>query len=188
VAINWRIWSRKFHRWGAIVIAIPFLLVILTGILLQLKKEWSWVQPPTQRGVSKKPTITLEAMLQAARTQAEAGISEWNDVDRLDVQPGKGVVKVQGKNRWEVQVDLETGAVLQVGYRRSDLIEALHDGSWFHDNAKLWVFLPVAGVVLGLWFSGVYLFYLPYSVKHARKQREQAALNAKFPSNPPAQP
>lgn len=31
--------NRVFHRWGAIVVAIPVLLVILTGSLLLLKKE-----------------------------------------------------------------------------------------------------------------------------------------------------
>ena len=44
-AFNPRLLSRKAHRWGAIAVALPFLVVIATGILLQLKKNWSWVQP-----------------------------------------------------------------------------------------------------------------------------------------------
>ena len=101
MAINWRIWTRKCHRWGAILIALPFLLVILTGVLLQLKKQWSWVQPPTQRGQGKMPTITLETMLEAARSQPEVGVQGWDDVDRLDVQPSRGIAKVQARSRWE---------------------------------------------------------------------------------------
>ncbi len=93
----------------------------------------------------------------------------WKDVDRLDVRPGQGVIKVQCKNRWEVQVDAASGEVLQVEYRRSDLIESLHDGSFFSDPAKLWVFLPCAVVVLGLWVTGVYLFCLPWAVRWSRK-------------------
>lgn len=166
--INWRIWTRKCHRWGAILIALPFLLVLITGLLLQLKKEWSWVQPPTMRGKGKTPTISLEAMLEAARSRPEVGVQSWDDVERIDVQPGRGVAKIQAHSRWEIQVDLKTGEVLQVAYRRSDLIESLHDGSWFHDSAKLWVFLPVAVVVLGLWGTGIYLFFLPYAVRWSR--------------------
>jgi uncharacterized iron-regulated membrane protein len=45
---NPRILSRKLHRWGALSIAMPFLLVLLTGLLLQVKKQVPWVQPPEQ--------------------------------------------------------------------------------------------------------------------------------------------
>lgn len=32
-------WNRKLHRWGAILIALPLLVVIGSGVLLQLKQE-----------------------------------------------------------------------------------------------------------------------------------------------------
>jgi membrane protein YdbS with pleckstrin-like domain len=67
-----------------------------------------------------------------------------------------------------MQVDLQTGESLHVAYRRSDLIESLHDGSWFHDRAKMWIFLPAAVIVLILWLTGMYLFVLPYSVRFSR--------------------
>lgn len=175
MAINWRIWTRKCHRWGAILVAVPFVLVIVTGALLQLKKEWSWVQPPSARGQGTTPAIAMEALLKAARSRPEIGVQSWDDVDRIDIQPNRGIAKVQARSRWEVQVDLTTGEVLQVAYRRSDLIESLHDGSWFHDRVKLWVFLPVAVVVLGLWLTGIYLFFLPYAVRWSRRRQKRAA-------------
>jgi uncharacterized iron-regulated membrane protein len=170
MTINWRVWMRKGHRWGAILVALPFLLVIVTGLLLQVKKEWPWVQPPSQRGKGKVPTISLEAILEAAKSRPEAGVQSWSDIDRLDVQPRRGIVKVRARSGWEVQVDLQTAEVLQVAYRRSDLIESLHDGSWFGDGVKLWVFLPAAVVVLGLWVTGIYLFFLPWAVKWSRRR------------------
>jgi hypothetical protein len=171
VPINWRIWTRKSHRWGAIAIAVPFLVVIGTGILLQLKKDWSWVQPPAARGTGKAPQVSFDVILEAARSVPEAGINSWDDVDRLDVRPDRGLVKVQAKNGWEVQVDSGTGKVLQTEYRRSDTIEAIHDGSWFHDRVKLWIFLPMAFIVLGLWVTGMYLFFLPLVVKWSRRRQ-----------------
>ena len=108
----------------------------------------------------------------------EAGINSWDDVDRLDVRPDRGLVKVQAKNGWEVQVDTGTGKVLQTEYRRSDTIEAIHDGSWFHDRVKLWIFLPMAFIVLGLWVTGMYLFFLPLLVKWSRRRQR-----AKRPAN-----
>ena len=59
--------------------------------------------------------------------------------------------------------------MLQASYRRSDLIESIHDGSFFADAAKLWVFLPAALILLGLWISGVYLWLLPHLVRRRRR-------------------
>lgn len=154
--------NRKFHRVGAIIIALPLLVVIVSGLLLQVKKEFTWIQPPTAKGSSKGISVTFEQILETAKTVPEAEITSWKNVNRLDVRPSKGIVKVRSHNSWEVQIDTKTLDVLHVQYRRSDIIEALHDGSWFHDKAKLWVFLPAAIIFLMLWFTGVYMYFLPY--------------------------
>jgi uncharacterized iron-regulated membrane protein len=169
--INFRILNRKLHRWGSVAVALPFLLVLVTGVLLQVKKQVAWVQPPEIRTENRIPQVTMEQVLGLAKSVPEAKVAEWSDIDRLDVRPSKGLLKVITNSRWELQVDLKTGALLQSTYRRSDLIESLHDGSWFHDKVKLLVFLPVAVVVLGLWGTGLYLFALPYLT---RRRREMA--------------
>lgn len=162
---------RKIHRWGGALIALPFLLVLITGLILQVKKEVDWVQPPSQTGVSTIPTISFDDILSASKTVPEAKIQSWQDIDRLDVRPDKGIVKVRANNRWEIQIDTETSEILQVAYRRSELLESLHDGSWFHNSAKLWVFLPSGIVVTVLWITGIYLFFIPYFAK--RKNRKK---------------
>lgn len=163
--------NRKIHRWGAILTAAPMLVVIATGVFLQLKKDWGWVQPPTVRGSTQELALSFDEVLEAVRAVPEAEIAGWDDVDRLDVRPGKGMLKVRANNRWEVQLDAADGSVLQVAYRRSDLIESLHDGSWFDDRAKLWIFLPTAFVALVLWFTGMYLWLLPHLVRRRRKRK-----------------
>ena len=165
MAKNWNWWSRKLHRWGAILTLLPMLLVIISGLLLQVKKQVTWVQPKTVSGAAKgePPVADWRSILDAASGVKEAEISSWDDVDRLDVRPGKGVVKVQSKNSWEVQVDLSNAEVLTFNFRRSDWIEGLHDGSYFSDHAKLWVFLPNGLILLGLWGTGLWLLYLPFS-------------------------
>ena len=76
-------------------------------------------------------------MLATSRLQTEAQISDWTDIDRIDLRPGKSVAKVRAKSGWEIQIDTGTGDVLHVAYRRSDLIESIHDGSFFADRVKL---------------------------------------------------
>ena len=126
---------------------------------------------PTQQGSTTEPGLSFDRILEVARTVPEAGIRSWDDIDRLDVRPSDGMLKVRAKSRWEIQLDAKTGAILQVAYRRSDLIESLHDGTFFHDKAKLWVLLPNAIVLLGMWHTGIYLFLLPYRARRRRRLR-----------------
>ena len=89
------------------------------------------------------------------------------------------MLKIRAKNRWEIQLDTNTGAILQVAYRRSDLIESLHDGTFFHDKVKLWVLLPNAVVLLGMWLTGIYLFVLPYSARRKRRRKARATTGSR---------
>ncbi|MEZ6017689.1 MAG: PepSY domain-containing protein [Planctomycetota bacterium] len=163
-------WSRKAHRVGALVSALPVLVVIVSGLLLQLKKEWSWVQPPTKRGAEARLAASWEDILTSVRSVAAAEVASYADIARIDAQPKRGLLKVQCTNGYEVQLDGVSAEVLAVAYRRSDVIEALHDGSWFHDRAKLWLFLPSALILLGLWVTGVHLWLVPHLVRRRRRK------------------
>ncbi len=161
--------NRKVHYWASFAVAVPILIVIVSGIMLQTKKQFVWIQPVEQRGASKTPTISLPEVLEISKTVAEAEIKTWDDINRLDVRPSRGMLKVRANNNWEIQIDTATGAILQTAYRRSDVIETIHDGSFFHDAVKMWIFLPAGLILLLLWVTGIYLFALPYLVKRRRK-------------------
>ena len=168
--LNWNKWTRKTHYWSSFIILLPVSIIIITGIFLQLKKDVVWIQPETTTGqISNDPSISFEQILATAKTIKKAEISSWEDIDRLDVRIEKGIVKVRSNNRWEIQIDTHSGEVTQVTYRRSDLIEQIHDGSWFHDKVKLWIFLPSGITLFVLWITGFYMVLSPYIVKWRRK-------------------
>ena len=163
---NWSKWTRKTHYWGSFIIILPISIVITTGLLLQLKKEIKWIQPLTQNGkISNNPSISFDDILSAVKTADKTNIQTWEDIDRLDVRIDKGIVKVRGKNHWEVQIDTKTKEVLQIAYRRSDIIEKLHDGSWFTDKVKFLIFLPSGIILFILWLTGIYMTIVPYAIK-----------------------
>lgn len=169
--MKFTILNRKVHYWGSVIITIPLLIVIATGILLLLKKESGWIQPPSATGVAGTvPQLSFQQLVQAAKGVDRAEINDWNDIKRIDIQPGKGMAKVVSNNNYEVQVDTQTGQVLQVAFRRSDIIEALHDGSYFHNSVKYLVSLPTAIILFVLLISGVILFIQPYWAKARRKR------------------
>ena len=161
--------SRSLHLWLSLVIFIPVIIVIGSGLLLQVKKEFDWIQPPTQKAPNAYPTLSFERILQSASTVAEANIVTWEDIDRLDVRPNKGIIKVRGKNHWEIQLDAQSGDVLQVAYRRTDTIEAIHDGSWFFEGAKLWLFLPAAILLFVLWITGLVMLFTTLKSKYRKR-------------------
>jgi uncharacterized iron-regulated membrane protein len=169
----YRILNRRIHYWASFIVALPLLVMIASGLLLQAKKQWAWVQPAEHRGTGSVPVIDLEEMLAAVKRVPNLGVRSWDDINRLDVRPGRGVVKVWLNSGWEVQVDLGTGAVLQTAYRRSDLIETIHDGSFFGgDWTKLGLFLPAGIILLLLWFTGMWMWWITFIAKWRRAHRK----------------
>lgn len=151
---------RKLHFWGALLIAVPLLVVIVSGLFLQVKKEVEWIQPSSVRGSGLTEELTLNQLYLSASQVKLLEINAWQDIDRIDIRPDKKIAKVRSQNGYEAQLDLASGEVLKVAKRRSDIIEQLHDGSWFHPGAKLWLFLPVAIGLLLLWISGAYMLFV----------------------------
>ncbi|MCU0715349.1 MAG: PepSY domain-containing protein [Pirellula sp.] len=175
--------NRRIHYWGTLAVAIPLFIVMTTGILLQLKKEIPWVQPSERKGNGKVPTVTFEEMF--VKIQSEPGFEHltWEDVKRIDVRPSKGIAKWTLSGDWEFQVDSETAQVLQSAIRRSDWIEAMHDGSYFGgDAAKYGVFLPAALALALMWGSGLWMFWQPIQAKRRKRlARAKSQMNTTTP-------
>ena len=163
---------RKIHHWGSLIIMVQMGLVIGAGLLLSIKKEIDWIQPPTVKGSEHGvvPQMSVDELFAVAKKTPELGLTDWRDLSRVDIKPGKGVVKFVSVNNWEAQIDTATGEVLQVAFRRSDIIESLHDGSFFADWVKLYIFFPSGIILMTLWGTGIYLFFLPH-LKKMQKRR-----------------
>ncbi len=169
--------NRKIHYWLSLWLALPMALIAATGLLLQFKKSLHWVQPVEQRRELRLPLAEWPHLLRAAKSDASLGIESWNDVERVELRPSKGLIKLIAANGREAQFDAHTGALLQVAVRRSDTIEALHDGSYFGDTVKFgWFATSALGLLLAT-LSGIWLFIEPYVAKARRRRlaREAAA-------------
>lgn len=170
---------RQIHYWTSLPLLVTVFIIAATGSILALKKNFAVLQPPTQSGSAPgnlhRPVSDLVAAV--SRVPGHGGIG-WQDVDRIDIRPGAGVAKVILHSRTEVQVDLATGRVLQVGYRTSDLLETIHDFSILGGWSK-YVFSFGSGIaLLAMAATGAYLFLLPML---ARRQRRRAKAGLKPP-------
>jgi hypothetical protein len=173
--VNPNLATRRTHYWASALFALPLIVIIGSGLLLQVKKQWSWVQPPEQRQATTDHPVSLDSLLRSATGAAGVTIRGWNSIDRVDVRPAKGIAKLTTADGWEVQLELATGRVLQTAYRRSDLIESLHDGSYFAgDWTKLGLFLPTGVVLAAMWGTGLWMFWLPFSVRRRRRSAAES--------------
>tara|TARA_Y100001978_G_scaffold46007_1_gene41041 strand:+ start:643 stop:1071 length:429 start_codon:yes stop_codon:yes gene_type:complete len=134
--------------------------MVSSGIMLQLKKQSNWVQPNVEITSSSKP-VMLQAYLDAAKSVEEANVFSWEDIERIDIRPNKGIAKLKSKNNWEIQIDIETAEIYAKNFRRSDIIESIHDGSFFSEVVKYGWFLPSGILLLILSLSGIYMFFIP---------------------------
>jgi uncharacterized iron-regulated membrane protein len=165
------------HKWIGIFAAILVANTTITGFMLLIKKKVEWIQPAEHKGVEPGVlTVTFDQMLEAVKANAEMGVSSWDDVDRIDVRPGKGMAKVRNNHFWEAQVDLRTGEVMSVDFRRSDFIETIHDGSFFGEAVHGWLMPAYTICLLYLAVSGLIMWIEPMLRKRRRKKRQAAAV------------
>jgi uncharacterized iron-regulated membrane protein len=171
---------RSYHTYVGLTLAILICISALTGILLALKKEFSVLQTPTQEGSTQNlsewlPVADLVELATAALIAAHPEEEGMLTIDRLDVRPSNGVVKVLFKERWwEVQVDGKTGEVKAISKRTSDWIEAIHDGSIISDTFKLISMNAVGWGLLFMTLSGIWLWYGPKVIRARKKGRQGA--------------
>lgn len=164
--------TRPLHRYVGVPLTVLILVSAVTGTVLAWKKNSATLQPPTQTGASTdlvdwRPWSEVEAAaVQGLAAHLGGSGDPVPEVDRYDVRPGDGIVKVQFQpGNWEVQVDPTTLRVHWVARRHSDWIETVHDLSIISDLFKLVTMnaLGVGLVVLSL--SGLWLWYGPRWVR-----------------------
>jgi hypothetical protein len=128
---------RQFRRIHKIMgISLIFFIVILSfiGILLGWKKHSGGkILADTQTGINNHPEVwlSIDSLLKVAHTYATSKLNmDHPEVDRIEVRPSKGVLKISFKNAYDgLQIDCTNGKVLLVEKRYSDMIEQIHDGS-----------------------------------------------------------
>lgn len=164
------------HKWTGLSLGLVFLVTAITGLLLLWKKEFSYLQPPTQRGTAAplEDFLPMDEVWSAVQAHDHPDFRTPDDIDRIDVRPDKHVYKVRSRhNDTEIQIDAATGRVLSVETRRSDFLERIHDGSWISDDVKVFVMPVIALGLVFLVFSGTWIWMHP-KIRRARKRKAHA--------------
>lgn len=168
--------SRKIHRLTGLSLFVFFAIVSITTILLGWKKDSAgYLLAETAKGSST--TLSTWLPLDTLSSLAENAINEELGtnlkMDRMDVREQNGIVKVSFKDSyWGVQLDGTTGETLNIGLRRSDFIEDVHDGSildtFFNTGTEILklIYTSIMGISLLIFtLTGFWLWYGPKRMK-----------------------
>ncbi len=156
--------ARQTHKWTGIILSLFIVLSAVSGFLLLQKKNSTWLQPPTLQGVAGDidDLITIPELFSIVLSENHSDFQSVSDIDRVDFRPQKHIFKVCSiLNNSEVQVDAITGEILSQNIRRSDLIENIHDGSFFGETFYQILMPLVTAGLLWLVISGLIIWLRP---------------------------
>ncbi len=142
---------RKLHGYVALVILMPLLLTALTGIILQLRDQFEWIQPAPvkSQAVTGTPLLTLGEIIERFKDQG---------LEQIIYKPAKGSLVVRLQSDTEVHLHPQTGAVLKQATRRTTFLIELHQGSWLGKFGQYGVHVTTGLGLLFLIVSGVVIY------------------------------
>jgi hypothetical protein len=152
--------SYYLHLWGGVVATVSLVVIAVTGVLLNHKRPLGLMPDvpgvadalPSALGLDSLAAIAVVAAGAEARVGGRAAA-----IDRMDVRPRSGYVKVRLRDpqATEVTIALASGRVLHVGPRRDVYLEQLHSGevfgSWWVLLSDVAALLLVLTLITGLW-------------------------------------
>jgi uncharacterized iron-regulated membrane protein len=157
--------TRQVHKWIGIVLALFLALIALTGFLLAIKGRVAWMRPPeatAQTVESAEEVISIAQAVDAVLALERPEIRSVRDIDRIDYRPRRNIFKVLSREGYlEVQVDGRTAEVLSTSFRGDQLVEDIHDLSFFAEFAHALLLPFVALGLLALSVSGIVIFGTP---------------------------
>lgn len=140
---------RRWHRIVSVVIAVPLALIIVTGLVLQLRNQFEAIQPATVKTENTgAPLLKLEDVLAKVEGQ----------VDQVIYRPEKHALAVRMKDGMEVQIHPQTGEILKRAPRMTNFLIDLHQGSFLGPWSQFGLFILTGWGLLFLLVSGLYIF------------------------------
>jgi hypothetical protein len=170
-----RRWSRiafYLHLWIGVVGTLALLSIAVTGVLLNHKRGLG-LMPEVEHETDAplRASVSLDSLALAAFAAVPADArGGWTPgsgvdparIDRMDVRPRDGFVKVRFRDRanTEATEDLATGRVLHIGSRNDVFLEKLHSGEIFGDGFILLSDAGALALVVTL-LTGYWLWLAP---------------------------
>ena len=162
---------RKFHRTLSFFTALPLIVITVTGILMALRQEFTWISPKSikRERVTLAEVISPQEIYQRFTTTSLKNLLDLKDLDNLQFKPKSGVYTLRVTGDKEMVIEAKTGNVLSFQKKRSLWILRIHEGTWSSWPLREWIYVPAAlGLVL-LWLTGMGMLFRGKTLKTVMK-------------------
>jgi uncharacterized iron-regulated membrane protein len=150
---------RSTHRKVSVIILLPLTVIILSGLILQLRNQFEWIQPKTISATSPQGNVmSPEEAFHKLRLTSDK-------VEQYIYRPSKKNISIRLTNGEEIQIDPTSGEVLKQAKRRTNLLIDLHQGSILGPVGQYGFYLLSGIGLLFLLISGG-LILLPRRNRH----------------------
>lgn len=142
---------KKYHRVISIIICLPLFIIGISGVFLQLRNQFEFIQPSLVKGDidSKKPLQSLEVVTETYGAK---------NIDQIIWKPSKMSLVVRLLDGAELQLHPQTGEILKKAQRRTNLFIDIHQGSWMGPIGQYFIHLMTAFGLLFLVVSGLKIY------------------------------
>ena len=173
------------HLWLGVLSTIALIAISVTGILLNHKRGLGLMPDVAHEATGDfVAALPIERLAYAALVAAPAATKgDWKEgdavdiglIDRMDVRPRNGFVKVRLRDRaaMEMTVDINTGRVIHVGRRGDVFLEKLHSGEIF-GGLPFVIISDIAAVALVLTLITGYWLWLVPKLSRGTREEERA--------------
>ena len=144
---------RRYHRIVSLIIALPLALILLTGLILQLRQQFDFIQPQSieMNEIQGRRLLTMDEIIQATKKNPE-------DIEQIIFKPKKFHLAIRLRGGDEIQLHPQTGKIFKIAHRYTNILIDLHQGSFFGTGWQYLVVLPTGMALVFLLVSGLIIY------------------------------
>lgn len=141
---------RKIHRIVGLIFFIPLLVISITGIILQLRAEFEYIQPKSVKVEwEDRPIVSMESLIQKFGKE---------NIDQVIWRPSKISLVIRLKGNMEAHIHPWTGEILKEAKRRTNILIELHQGSWMGKFGQYFIHFMTGIGLFFLTLSGLLIY------------------------------
>ncbi len=142
---------RALHRKLSLYTFIPLGIILVTGIILQLRNQFEWIQPTlVETKADQSPLIAPDVLIQKLNLNEK-------EIEQIIYKPSKNNASLRLKSGEEIQLNAQTGEVLKRAMRRTNLLIDIHQGSILGPIGQYGIYLLTALGMIILYITGINL-------------------------------
>jgi uncharacterized iron-regulated membrane protein len=142
---------RALHRKLSLDTFIPLGIILLSGIVLQLRNQFEWIQPSLiETKADKSPLIAPQTLIQKLNLNEK-------EIEQIIYKPSKNNASVRLKSGEEIHMNAQTGEVLKRAIRRTNLLIDIHQGSILGPFGQYGIYLLTGLGMIILYMTGLNL-------------------------------